>query len=872
MRPLHRSQLVLLTLVLLALAGCGRSSPPLPAVPAAPPPISLGIERGPAQLEQGGKATLRIVANRQDYQGRIGVELRDLPPGVRAGEAVIREGDNAADIELTATEDAAVGAWDSVRALGTALDSPERQVADARLRVSVAEPRLFDLKAEPAILALSPGSQARVRITVERKRYDGPITVELRNLPKLVSAASAALIRPGESEASIEVSADRFAAPFDPVAVQAVAIATGARNRQVPFDLRVRVRPPFELNPAVRDVSVEQGQKAKFVVTTVRHDYQGPIQLEVVGLPAGLHARTDRVERGGQAGEIVIEAEAGAPVRNNIAVTVRAVPADNSIPMASFPLRLSVSAPVLFRLSVEPPVVKLQAGGSAKVKVTAARKSYQGLIAAEVLNLPAGVTAARASIPQGQSFVEIELTADANAKVGDRPNLAVLGTAIAAGDHKETSPHFTLQVQAALPPFVLKADPAIVRLAPGGSTRLHVTATRNSYQGPITVKVRNLPNRINAATGVIPAGKTTVDIDLNAGAEAVRGDKNDVTVLGTGDGGQEAYSPSITLRVDATPVPFELTADLTPHRIMQGESGKVRVTAIRKGYQGAISLEVVDLPAHVTAAAAVIPAGRNNTDVDLVVGARADVGERRNLTVLGTALAAGGQKNTSNPFTLAVVAAKPPVASFDLRIEPKVVKLGKDDKGKVRVTATRHGYDGPIAVELKNLPPLVRASREVIAKNQTTVEIDIVADPKADTSERNNVHAVGNATVGPNLQAVSPNITLSVQGAPPPKPSIEVRVQPQQVKLTPGGNAKIKVTVVRKHYEGPIGIELSDLPNGVVAGKVIIPAGQNGTQVELSAGPKAPAGSKEVKAGATALAVPNVRDVSPAFTVTVGKK
>ena len=59
---------------------------------------------------------------------------------------------------------------------------------------------------------------------------------------------------------------------------------------------------------------------------------------------------------------------------------------------------------------------------------------------------------------------------------------------------------------------------------------------------------------------------------------------------------------------------------------------------------------------------------------------------------------------------------------FELKAEPLPLKLLPGGKAVLKVTATRKGgYAGPIAVEVRNLPANVTATKGTIAMGQTTV-------------------------------------------------------------------------------------------------------------------------------------------------------
>jgi hypothetical protein len=301
--------------------------------------------------------------------------------------------------------------------------------------------------------------------------------------------------------------------------------------------------------------------------------------------------------------------------------------------------------------------------------------------------------------------------------------------------------------------------------------------------------------------------------------------------------------------------------------VIRGDKVKVQVSVVRRSYDGPITLELRNLPQRVTTDKVVIPRGRNTAELELAVAPNAQVADRTDVYVQGTATAGFNKEVNSGFFRLSVEEV-----SFELRVDTPVLKLKPGDRGKVKVSVLRQGYQGPIAVELRRLPVQVKASKEAIPAGQNSGEIDLIVDARADSVERTNVQAVGTSTTGPNLQATSQNFTVIVQASPPVKASIEVRVDPKQVKLAPGGRAQVKVQVTRKNYDGPIAVELSDLPNQVIATKAIIPPGQNNVEIDLMAGPKAPAASKDVRAVARATGAPNVQDTSPAFTVIVQKK
>jgi len=79
------------------------------------------------------------------------------------------------------------------------------------------------------------------------------------------------------------------------------------------------------------------------------------------------------------------------------------------------------------------------------------------------------------------------------------------------------------------------------------------------------------------------------------------------------------------------------------------------------------------------------------------------------------------------------------------------------------VTALRAGgYQGPIALELRNLPANVAAPKTTIAAGQTTAEIELSAAVNAATGDKADVNILGTATAAANQQRATANFTVSV--------------------------------------------------------------------------------------------------------------
>jgi hypothetical protein len=97
---------------------------------------------------------------------------------------------------------------------------------------------------------------------------------------------------------------------------------------------------------------------------------------------------------------------------------------------------------------------------------------------------------------------------------------------------------------------------------------------------------------------------------------------------------------------------------------------------------------------------------------------------------------------------------KGPKSAFSLKVQPEVVRLAQGGKAKVLISAQRQGYDGPIVIELSNLPAKVSpsAAKAAIAAGAKQVEIEILAAQDAEVGEKTNASVMASS----NLPLVTP--------------------------------------------------------------------------------------------------------------------
>jgi hypothetical protein len=200
-----------------------------------------------------------------------------------------------------------------------------------------------------------------------------------------------------------------------------------------------------------------------------------------------------------------------------------------------------------FELAVTPNPLTLTVGEKAKLTLRASRKGgYDGPVAVEFRNLPANVTVPKAAIGKGQDQVDVELTAAANAALGARGDVSVLGIA-PLGNQQAASPNFTVRVQPPPPVLTLKAEPATVTVKPGAKATVKITIDRKNLTGPAMLAVEGLPDKVTAVPVQVAADKNEATIELAAAADAAPA-KGEATVKG--HVGMTVAATKVTLQVE----------------------------------------------------------------------------------------------------------------------------------------------------------------------------------------------------------------------------------------------------------------------------------------------------------------------------------
>lgn len=378
----------------------------------------------------------------------------------------------------------------------------------------------------------------------------------------------------GTSEGTIA-----FKAPADGDFVLVVEDLNHRGGPEHAYRIEVTAKPPqFSLVTSLDTFNIPAGGTVMATVTATRTGYAGPIELSATNLPPGVTASKSVIGAGRNDAVMTLQAPAdfapGDLFGISIVGTAHIGDADVAVPaetsgvlkarnsnMRWAPAQLSryvaaSAAPAPgFVWRAEPAEAVFGKGLSATVKLIATRaagfeEAITVAIAPPQNGLPAGVTVAVKNIDKGKGEVEIAVSGNNQAPLGDFT--AGLNGTLKQGD-KTAVQGLALRLKIA-PPMTIKLDPAGGKIAKSGELVLKAIVERNpAFSGPVNVTLQNLPAGVTAAAATIPADQTSVDLKLTAAADAAAASVTNLTVKADAMAGAaklEATSAAVPLTVE----------------------------------------------------------------------------------------------------------------------------------------------------------------------------------------------------------------------------------------------------------------------------------------------------------------------------------
>jgi hypothetical protein len=192
---------------------------------------------------------------------------------------------------------------------------------------------------------------------------------------------------------------------------------------------------------------------------------------------------------------------------------------------------------------------------------------------------------------------------------------------------------------------------------PGTTPSILITAKRDAgFTDEITlIAPTGLPANVPVPKITsIPKDKNEISFPLDLNGKAPPGDYFVLFTAKAKHQDKEYTAAALPLALTVG-MPFDLKVEPSPLVLTPGQTGKLKLTAIRKGgYKGPIALEIRKLPANVTAGKAMFAADQSTTEVDIIAAPTAAPGDKTDVDVLGTASALNNLQNASPAFTVRI--------------------------------------------------------------------------------------------------------------------------------------------------------------------------------------------------------------------------
>jgi hypothetical protein len=282
--------------------------------------------------------------------------------------------------------------------------------------------------------------------------------------------------------------------------------------------------------------------------------------------------------------------------------------------------------------------VTLDPGQSATVEVKVERNDNEGPIKVEPAGAPKGVTVKPIEIPKDQSAGQLELAAAET--LGNEELKATLRVKATVGEQQaEQSLAITVN-KLKLPSF--QAAGAVL-LQPGTSKTVSLTLKRNGFEGPLKLRLEDVPEKVAGKVENVAAGQNATKLEITAAPDAADG-SHTVRVAGTLLG--RTIEVKVPVQIDRNPFRVKSFQVVT---LKPGETKRVEVPVERRSHKGPVQMEVTNLPEGVTVAKVEVAANQKAAALELAAaeGARECV---RSAKVTST----GGEFTRTDPMVVRV--------------------------------------------------------------------------------------------------------------------------------------------------------------------------------------------------------------------------
>ncbi len=293
--------------------------------------------------------------------------------------------------------------------------------------------------------------------------------------------------------------------------------------------------------------------------------------------------------------------------------------------------------------------------------------------------------------------------------------------------------------------------------------------------------------------------------------------------VGCGGSGARTPPPQAMQPEAATPPPppkpIQL-ASLSPLSVDPGQTVSVPIKVDRAGNQGPIDVAVSGAPEGVTITARQISAEESEGHLEIRVDER--LGDQEQRADLKVTVKLG---DLTAEQTLPLTIRKVTLPSFspvsDLTLFP-------GSPVTVKVSVDRSGFEGTIPLRVEGVPPKIKATiNDLLAGAR---EIDLRLEAALDVAEGQHTLRLVGRVLG---RTIEQQINIRVDRTP-------VRINTFRVlMLQPGQSQVVRAPVERRGYQGPVFVNVENVPEGVTIPDFEVPAGGKEAILNIDVGPTA---------------------------------
>lgn len=344
-------------------------------------------------------------------------------------------------------------------------------------------------------------------------------------------------------------------------------------------------------------------------------------------------------------------------------------------------------------------------------------------------------------------------------------------------------------------------------LTPGGSVNVTARVVRPSSKGRVELRWDGLPATVRPEAAVLEDGSDQASIRINARADAEPG-THSVRLVAIGPSSRSEQVVRIHVQPKVAAFQLEKMNDIA---LTPGQTQNIPVRITRANSQARVDLQLEGLPAGVQLDPAFILANGNEANLVLRAQPNAAVGSH---PIRLVARSADGR--TEQMVQLRVQAAKP---AGGIQLEKVAdVQLPVGQSCLVPISIARKGHDGAVEVQVDDLPAGVQSARATIPAGANSGNVQLTAE----AGIAGGAHSLRLIAIAGDIREETV-VRLVVQ--PPPRPIGVLRLSVKdEITVTAGVGTTITVGIERENCPGPVELTFEDLPLGITAAKVIVPA------------------------------------------------